>query len=255
MLLSWLATNLDMKLPGFFAEASLYRSTEEYRLIGTFNEASEATFRQQNCDESHGGLCNGTFTDLNSDRSYGRFEAAYDSEQTAVVPAFGPCPENQQQFCYRIRGKRICWCECPVGTYMVADNCQEIGCSGTSGAKRVFVSPYLAICMCPHGTKRCPPKGFPASCVNTNESPNNCGACGRICEKVPEHGMAGCKNGKCTLECPPGKLLVNGKCEGTPPINGKCPYNQPTECMGVCGCFCDCPPTKMGTCRDNTVYC
>jgi hypothetical protein len=115
-----------MKLPGFFAEASLYWSTEEYRMTGTSSEGSESVYRQQSCNRPDQGLCNGTFTDLTSDQSYGRFGDTYDSEQTAVVPAFpGICPGDQ----IWLKGR----CVCPPDTHLLGSSpwCFPIGgCQG-----------------------------------------------------------------------------------------------------------------------------
>jgi hypothetical protein len=267
-----------MKLPGFFAEASLYWSTKEYRMTGTSSEASEAVYRQQSCNGPDRGLCNGTFTDLTSDQSCGRFADVYDSEQMAVVPAFDACPGQKRRYCYYTRGIQSCFCECPAGTFSVgpkSDVCFPIPCRG--GKIRVFVSPFLAVCKCPPGTKEnengtctCPPgtmtmpdgtclcpgggglmlengkcvcpvgkKRCPQGDVNAPcvDTNEDRDNCGG-CGKKCEPGQE-CIKGKCSPRpCGPGQVLVNGQCVGHPP---PCRYNEPTQCSdGHGGIVCGC---------------
>jgi hypothetical protein len=82
------------------------------------------------------------------------------------------------------------------------------------------------------------------SCVDRLEDPNNCGACGNVCEPGPNE-YADCLDGECVYTCVEGAVRCNGTCTFLD--------SDPNNC-GACGNVCGgtTPYCDGGTCSaDN----
>ncbi|MBL8683668.1 MAG: hypothetical protein JNK05_31140 [Myxococcales bacterium] len=171
----------------------------------------------------------------------------------------------------------VCGSTCPAGQTNCGGTCRPTGaactsagtggcqatgtimCSGTttacsatprtSGACTTPINGQCGAggtCACPSGTTNCG-----GTCVNTQTSISNCGACGRVCT-APGGGTATCTAGVCGSTCPAGQTNCGGVCRPTGAActsagTGGCQNTGTIVCSGTTTA-CSATPRTSGAC-------
>jgi len=86
---------------------------------------------------------------------------------------------------------------------------------------------------CPPGLNFCD-----SVCTDTSKDHENCGSCGRVCDRIKA-----CINGECVLECPSGETECNGSCKDLQSDHQNCGY-----CSRACG---NSEVCSKGNCEDQ----
>jgi hypothetical protein len=137
---------------------------------------------------------------------------------------------------------------CETDLQSDVDHCNGCGtiCPLIDHGTRACAAGVCGIGMCGTGYGDCNMNAADGCETNTNNDPNNCGACAHVCP-VPTNGVAGCANGICTLSaCNAGFSNCNGD-----PVDG-CEFNtlvNPNNCGG-CGVVCG-----SGSCAASKCVC
>ena len=203
-----------MKLPGFFADAAVYRSSLHYRSVsgssaGVPGFSPEAQIYPAVCSP----YCGPCLPDDSSSTG-----CTKTCRTTACEDFDLPC--------------RGCKITCSPGFSLCGTKCVDLSNDpancGTCGL--VCANGFCAngVCGCPPGLTACG-----GACVNLSNDPNNCGACGISCS-----GSGGvCTNSTCA--CPPGFAVCAITCTDL--------SSDPKNC-GICGNFCATGVCANGTC-------
>ena len=193
--------------------------------------------------------CNGRCVDLrtNDDNCGACGRACIDNQPTdaGTVPdhMFFGCHEGQCSELRCIRTGREFWVDCNQD--IATDGCEadlqnDVENCGTCGnacdpGQQCFSESGIVDCQCKQGRTLCPATASgPASCVDTENDPRNCGACGYVCPFVP-NARPVCERGRCRHECLPGTADCNGRDDDGCEVE----LNKDPRNCGGCGVTCD----------------
>jgi len=124
---------------------------------------------------------------------------------------------------------------CEVDVDSDPNNCGACGYKCAPGQKC-----FEGQCLCGPGEQLCEfmlgdPPELKSYCFHVDTDPYNCGGCGRVCPAGNDGATAACRDGRCSIECAPGRAdcdadVTNG-CETSTDTD-------PNNCGG-CGIQCD----------------
>lgn len=123
---------------------------------------------------------------------------------------------------------------CEVDLRSDVENCGQCGNACDPG-QQCFAQDSIVGCQCKQGQTLCPARGnVPQSCIDIENDPRNCGACGYACPFVP-NAKAVCDRGRCGYECLPGTADCNGRDDDGCEVD----LNKDPRNCGGCGAACD----------------
>ena len=123
---------------------------------------------------------------------------------------------------------------CEIDLRSDVANCGQCGNVCEPG-QQCFTESNVVACQCKQGRTLCPARAnMPASCVDTENDPRNCGACGYVCPFVP-NAKAVCDRGRCGHACLPGTADCNGRDDDGCEVD----LNKDPRNCGGCGATCD----------------
>jgi len=156
---------------------------------------------------------------------------------------FFGCKEGQCNDLHCVHGLLEFWADCnqdidkdgcEVDLRSDEDNCGVCGNACDPGQKCLDQSGSIE-CLCKLGQTLCPARTNESeSCVDLENDPRNCGACGYVCPYVP-NAKPVCSRGRCGHECLPGTADCNGRDDDGCEVE----LNKDPRNCGACGASCD----------------